>query len=79
MVSNTALDNKKSQYIHDCASRKLVKICTSEPKDKRISYEDKTSTITEIIICFQQEVKFRKSLSCITFLEYISWVVGSCP
>lgn len=69
MVSNTALDNQKSQYIHDCASRKLVKICTSEPQDKRISHEDKTSTTTEIIICFQQEVK---SLSCITFLEYIS-------
>lgn len=67
-----------------CVSRKLVKICTSEQQVRRISHEDKTSTTTKIIICFQHKVKFRKSLSHITFLEYIYWVVvaaqeKACP
>ena len=59
-----------------------MKICTNEPE--RMSCEDKISTTTEIILCFLQKVKFRKSLSHITFLEYISWVVvavheKACP
>lgn len=67
-----------------CVSGKLAKICRSEPQVRRISHEEETSTTTKIIICFQRKVKFRKSLSHVTFLEYIYWMVvaaqeKACP
>lgn len=67
-----------------CVSGKSVNICTSEPQVKRISNENKISTTTKIITCFQHKIKFRKSLSHIPFLEYIYWVVvaaqvKACP